>query len=98
MVQDTTGSATGTPEIAPDLYASRRGKLSHAQERAIIRLGNVGMPVATADAAFIVEGRTLLALERRGYAFITPRGHKPQVWALTTSGCEQYRRLSGITR
>lgn len=96
MVQQSKGSATGRAVIAPDPYASRRGKLSPAQERAIIRLGNVNAPVSTENVAFIVEGRTLLALERRGYAFITPRGHKPQVWALTTSGCEQYRRLTGI--
>lgn len=98
MVQDTTGSATAQPVIAPDPYAKRRGKLSPAQERAILRLGNVNAPVSTDNVGFIVEARTLLALENRGYAFVTPRGHKPQTWALTTSGCEQYRRLSGITR
>lgn len=101
MVQDTTGSATGTPVIAPDPYASRRGKLSPAQERAILAIGDLGRPfyVSEVKALLKVNVATLTALENKGYAYFRYSGLDiAQTWALTESGCQQYRRLKGITR
>ena len=96
MVQDTTGSATAQPVIAPDPYARQRGKLSAAQERAILALGDYGLGATGEFIRKLMRISTAYALEEKGYAYTPPIESGPQVWRLTTSGCEQYRRLKGI--
>lgn len=83
--------------IAPDRYAVRRGKLSPAQERAILAFGDLGTPLYVNGIKSVMRMETMWALERKGYAFFSHYGRYAQTWALTDSGCKQYRRLKGIT-